>query len=347
MQNQTGGWTLTWQGTGNTNADFPNGTTHPRRPPGGARRRQRDVRRDRRRRRPGGVRRRHRRDRRDAVRRGRRRPGPPLARGRAALPGGPRGARRGQRQGHAGRDRAPVGGRPLYVNKELNRSDAFVAAWLPGTEGGGVADVLVNGRATGRGFTGKLLLLVAGERLPDAAQRRRRGLRPAVPAGLRPGQPASRHGRPARRDLAGPAAATAAAAARRPRTWRSSTARTSRRTRATSARPDNWGGTEIGNDRAASSPTRTSTARTSDVNVQQDARKMTWNGRRRPVLPADRRNRTCAATSTPTARSCSTRSSPRRRRLGRSSARTAPTRASPRCHDEGCSPTWRAAPSTR
>nr|BFE78684.1 hypothetical protein GCM10020093_012850 [Planobispora longispora] len=27
MQNQTGGWTLTWQGTGNTNADFPNGAT--------------------------------------------------------------------------------------------------------------------------------------------------------------------------------------------------------------------------------------------------------------------------------------------------------------------------------
>lgn len=35
-----------------------------------------------------------------------------------------------------------VSGRPLYVNKELNRSNAFVAAWLPGSEGGGVADVL-------------------------------------------------------------------------------------------------------------------------------------------------------------------------------------------------------------
>ncbi|WP_437876403.1 glycoside hydrolase family 3 protein [Sorangium sp. So ce513] len=35
-----------------------------------------------------------------------------------------------------------VSGRPLYVNKELNLSDAFVAAWLPGSEGGGVADVL-------------------------------------------------------------------------------------------------------------------------------------------------------------------------------------------------------------
>ena len=42
-----------------------------------------------------------------------------------------------------------VAGRPLYVNKELNRSDAFVAAWLPGTEGEGVADLLVKGRHTG------------------------------------------------------------------------------------------------------------------------------------------------------------------------------------------------------
>lgn len=35
-----------------------------------------------------------------------------------------------------------VSGRPLYVNDLLNRSDAFVAAWLPGTEGKGIADVL-------------------------------------------------------------------------------------------------------------------------------------------------------------------------------------------------------------
>lgn len=35
-----------------------------------------------------------------------------------------------------------VGGRPLWMNKELNKSDAFVAAWLPGSEGSGVADVL-------------------------------------------------------------------------------------------------------------------------------------------------------------------------------------------------------------
>ncbi|HSP32886.1 MAG TPA: glycoside hydrolase family 3 N-terminal domain-containing protein [Thermoanaerobaculia bacterium] len=35
-----------------------------------------------------------------------------------------------------------ISGRPLSVNRFLNASNAFVAAWLPGTEGGGIADVL-------------------------------------------------------------------------------------------------------------------------------------------------------------------------------------------------------------
>lgn len=46
-----------------------------------------------------------------------------------------------------------LSGRPLWVNPELNQSDAFVAAWFPGSEGAGVADVLVGGK---RDFTGKL-----------------------------------------------------------------------------------------------------------------------------------------------------------------------------------------------
>jgi len=36
-----------------------------------------------------------------------------------------------------------LSGRPLWTNPEINASDAFVAAWLPGTEGGGIADVLL------------------------------------------------------------------------------------------------------------------------------------------------------------------------------------------------------------
>ncbi len=35
-----------------------------------------------------------------------------------------------------------LSGRPRWVNPELNASTAFVAAWLPGTESGGIADVL-------------------------------------------------------------------------------------------------------------------------------------------------------------------------------------------------------------
>ncbi len=51
-----------------------------------------------------------------------------------------------------------LSGRPLWINKELNSSNAFVAAWLPGSEGAGIADVIFK---TGAGavnydFTGKL-----------------------------------------------------------------------------------------------------------------------------------------------------------------------------------------------
>lgn len=51
-----------------------------------------------------------------------------------------------------------LSGRPMWVNPELNASDAFVAAWLPGTEGGGVADVLFTDAAGNvrHDFQGKL-----------------------------------------------------------------------------------------------------------------------------------------------------------------------------------------------
>jgi beta-glucosidase len=49
-------------------------------------------------------------------------------------------------------------GRPLWVNPEINASDAFVAAWLPGSEGAGVADVLIGDKAgkPRHDFRGKL-----------------------------------------------------------------------------------------------------------------------------------------------------------------------------------------------
>jgi beta-glucosidase len=137
---QSGGWTLSWQGTGNSNADFPNGTSIY-----------------------GGIA--------AAVKAGG---------GRAVLSvdgswkekpdvaivvfgEDPYAEFQGDR---ATVDYVPedglkllqkfkkdgipavgvfISGRPLWVNPELNASTAFVAAWLPGTEGGGVADVLIAG----------------------------------------------------------------------------------------------------------------------------------------------------------------------------------------------------------
>lgn len=51
-----------------------------------------------------------------------------------------------------------LSGRPLWVNPELNASDAFVAAWLPGSEGAGIADVLFARRngSVNHDFKGKL-----------------------------------------------------------------------------------------------------------------------------------------------------------------------------------------------
>ncbi len=45
-----------------------------------------------------------------------------------------------------------VSGRPLVTTRQIDHSDAFVAAWLPGSEGAGVADILFGDY----NFTGKL-----------------------------------------------------------------------------------------------------------------------------------------------------------------------------------------------
>ena len=149
----SGGWTLTWQGTGNSNADFPNGQSIW-----------------------GGIR--------EAVAAGG---------GQATLSADgaftqkpdvaivvfgetPYAEFQGdvdtldflptepletlKRLKAAGIPTVSVflSGRPMWTNPEINASDAFVAAWLPGTEGGGIADVLV-GDAAGKprnDFTGTL-----------------------------------------------------------------------------------------------------------------------------------------------------------------------------------------------
>ena len=146
MELQTGGWTLTWQGTGNANSDFPNGETiyegiRARAESAGG-----SATLD-----PGGTSASP--DAFDAIVAviGER----PYAEGQGDL-------RATQTMSHRSRfaedlrlladlrARAPgvpivtvmLTGRPAYTNSELNQSDAFVVGWLPGSEGGGVADVL-------------------------------------------------------------------------------------------------------------------------------------------------------------------------------------------------------------
>jgi beta-glucosidase len=157
MANQTGGWALTWQGTANTNADYPNADTILAgiRAAGGASRVTysldgKDVN-------PADY---------DAViaviGEG------PYAEGDGDI--GPSGTLRHSSrypedlavlQQVAGKG-APVvtvllSGRPLWVNDLMNLSDTFIAAWLPGTEGKGVSDLLVAGQgAKTYDFSGKL-----------------------------------------------------------------------------------------------------------------------------------------------------------------------------------------------
>jgi beta-glucosidase len=135
---QSGGWTLTWQGTGNNNADFPGATSiyagiaesvkgygSVELSPSGKHSKRPDV---------------------AIVVIGEE----PYAEGQgdrsdlnlsSARPAELELLKRLKAEG------IPVvtvllTGRPLWTNPELNSSDAFMVAWLPGSEGAGIADVL-------------------------------------------------------------------------------------------------------------------------------------------------------------------------------------------------------------
>ncbi|MBV6417270.1 MAG: Beta-glucosidase BoGH3B [Steroidobacteraceae bacterium] len=78
-----------------------------------------------------------------------------------------------------------VSGRPLYVNDLLNLSDAFVVAWLPGTEGKGVSDVLfaaAGGRPV-RDFRGRLPFAWPGVACPGPRASGPNGAPPLFPRG--------------------------------------------------------------------------------------------------------------------------------------------------------------------
>ncbi|MEV4324290.1 exo 1,3/1,4-beta-D-glucan glucohydrolase [Microbispora rosea] len=280
MQNQTGGWTLSWQGTGNTNADFPNGTTIL-----------------------GGLREVLGADHvtfsetADGVD-----PGAydaviavigetPYAEGVGDL---------GRRSLEAAAlypgdlamlDKVSgkgtpvvtvyVTGRPLHVNKELNRSDAFVVAWLPGTEGGGVADLLVRSRDSGPGYTGTLSYswprsACQSPLNPPSQKQGEEGYDPLFPLGygLRYGQTGS----VGTLDETSPGSGCSG-------TGGGGTATEDLEVynrqdvapyKSYIGSAENWGGTEIGVDGEAAHAEIAVVP--SDVTVQGDGLKATWNG---------------------------------------------------------------------
>ena len=160
---QSGGWTITWQGTGNDNSDFPNGVSifeglsQQIEPSGGTvflagsmpadveLNVERDVE-------PDVA----------LVVYGEE----PYAEGQGDLQS--LAWQQGRKEdlallkGYAERGIPVISllltGRPLWVNAEINASDAFVVAWLPGSEGAGVADLLLEPMAgeASYDFTGRL-----------------------------------------------------------------------------------------------------------------------------------------------------------------------------------------------
>lgn len=140
---QSGGWTITWQGTGVTNANFPNaqsiwsgieetvraGGGSATLSPEGRYQRRPDV----------------------AIVVFGENPYAEFVGDRQTLQFSPSDRSHIELMQRLRADGIPVvavflSGRPMWVNPELNASDAFVAAFLPGSEGGGVADVLFANR---------------------------------------------------------------------------------------------------------------------------------------------------------------------------------------------------------
>lgn len=143
ISKQTGGWSLSWQGTGNTNADFPNaqsigaGVAEAMKAGGGSA----EIAPDGRFTRKPDV----------AVVVFGETPYAEFQGDIATLEFQPGEHADLQLLKRLKAQGVPVvsvflSGRPLWVNPEMNASDAFVAAWLPGSEGGGIADVIVGDR---------------------------------------------------------------------------------------------------------------------------------------------------------------------------------------------------------
>jgi beta-glucosidase len=78
-----------------------------------------------------------------------------------------------------------ISGRPMWINAELNASDAFVAAWLPGSEGAGIADVLLakEDGSLAYDFVGKLSYSWPASAEQTAVNRHDEDYQPLLPYG--------------------------------------------------------------------------------------------------------------------------------------------------------------------
>ena len=173
-----------------------------------------------------------------------------------------------------------VTGRPVLVNKEINRSDAFVVAWLPGTEGKGVGDVLFRTYNNKVNFdtVGKLSfswpksgcqtplnvgdaaydpLFAYGYGMRYADQKTLAKLDETVPT-LGCGQTAGGGTTDVDLEIFNSTDKAPFALG--------------------IGSPENWGGTALGSDLNAVIAHATIKAETTQVNVQQDGKKLTWTG---------------------------------------------------------------------
>ena len=78
-----------------------------------------------------------------------------------------------------------LSGRPLWMNREINAASAFVAAWLPGSEGAGIADVLLRNKdgAVAHDFSGRLSFSWPRTVLHDPIKSGHPGYNPLFPLG--------------------------------------------------------------------------------------------------------------------------------------------------------------------
>lgn len=164
-----------------------------------------------------------------------------------------------------------LSGRPLWVNPELNASDAFIAAWLPGTEGKGVADVLFRDGNHGiaHDFTGRLSFSWPRDPLQAPLNQGDEDYRPLFPFGygLSLFQPAEDFPKLSEDD---PSRLLA-----------------DKRVPVFDKRPVNGFELFIGDQegwrvpvtaRSASSPSGVVSVRNIDMSTQEDAREVTWHG---------------------------------------------------------------------